>query len=101
MNYESNNDDVLRRARHSILVALASFSAVVGASGGPTWSAVRGATPMSASLRGKVAVRDLSSPARLVWRLRSAFGVNARADILGLLLSSPAGTERSASFSWS
>jgi len=29
MNYESNNDDVLRRARHSILVALASFSAVL------------------------------------------------------------------------
>jgi hypothetical protein len=38
----------------------------------------RGATPMAASLRGKVAVRDLSAPARLVWRLRSAFGVNAR-----------------------
>ena len=33
------------------------------------------------------------APARLVWRLRSAFGVNARADILALLLSCPAGTE--------
>jgi hypothetical protein len=48
---------------------------------------------MAASLRGKVAVRDLSAPPRLVWRLRSAFGVNARADILALLLSCPAGTE--------
>jgi hypothetical protein len=44
-------------------------------------------------LRGKIAVRDLSAPARVVWRLRSAFGVNARADILALLLSWPPGTE--------
>jgi hypothetical protein len=73
--------------------ALASFAVVVGASGGPTWSEGAGATPMAASLRGKVAVRDLSAPPRLVWRLRSAFGVNARADILALLLSCPAGTE--------
>jgi hypothetical protein len=73
--------------------ALASFAVVVGASGGPKWSEGGGATPMAASLRGKVAVRDLSAPARLVWRLRSAFGVNARADILALLLSWPAGTE--------
>ncbi|MFA6064134.1 MAG: potassium channel family protein [Gallionella sp.] len=29
MNYESNNDDVLRRARHSIIVAVASFSVVL------------------------------------------------------------------------
>lgn len=29
MNYDSNNDDVLRRARHSIFVALASFSVVM------------------------------------------------------------------------
>ena len=28
MNYDRNNDDVLRRARHSIVVALASFSVV-------------------------------------------------------------------------
>ena len=29
MNYESNNDDVLRRARHSIVVSLISFSVVL------------------------------------------------------------------------
>jgi voltage-gated potassium channel len=29
MNYDSNNDDVLRRARHSIVVALTSFSVVM------------------------------------------------------------------------
>jgi hypothetical protein len=76
-----------------VTAALASFAVVVGASGGPKWPAGAWATPMAASLRGKVAVRDLSAPARLVWRLRSAFGVNARADVLALLLSFPAGTE--------
>ena len=29
MNYDSNNDDVLRRARHSIIVSLVSFSVVM------------------------------------------------------------------------
>ena len=73
--------------------ALASFATVVAASGGPRWSAGDGAQPIAASPRGKVAVRDLAAPARLIWRLRSAFGVNARADILAWLLSRPAGTE--------
>jgi hypothetical protein len=89
------NSARLRRIARALdsTAALASFAVVVSASGGPTWSEAGGATPMAASLRGKVAVRDLSAPARLVWRLRSAFGVNARADILALLLSWPAGTE--------
>jgi len=91
------NSARLRRIARAMdaTAALASFAVVVGASGGPKWSegADAGATPMAASLRGKVAVRDLSAPARLVWRLRSAFGVNARADVLALLLSCPGGTE--------
>jgi hypothetical protein len=90
------NSSRLRRIARAMNVttALSSFAAALSAAGGPTWSAGAGAaTPMAASLRGKVAVRDLSAPARLVWRLRSAFGVNARADILALLLSCPAGTE--------
>jgi hypothetical protein len=89
------NSARLRRIARAMdsTAALASFAVVVGASGGPKWSEGAGATPMAASLRGKVAVRDLSAPARLVWRLRSAFGVNARADVLALLLSCPAGTE--------
>ena len=39
---------------------------------------------------GLVVVRDLAGPARLVWRLRAGFGVNARADILAALLAAPA-----------
>lgn len=89
------NSSRLRRIARAMdaTAALASFAVVVGASGGPKWSEGTWASPTAASLRGKVVVRDLSAPARLVWRLRSAFGVNARADILALLLSWPAGTE--------
>ena len=89
------NSSRLRRIARAMdaTAAFASFSLVVTASGGPTWSAGADATPIGASSRGKVAVRDLSAPSRLVWRLRSAFGVNARADILALLLSFPAGME--------
>ena len=89
------NSSRLRRIARAMdaTVALASFAVAVSASGGPKWSGGAGARPMAASLRGKVAVRDLSAPARLLWRLRSAFGVNARADVLALLLSRPAGTE--------
>jgi hypothetical protein len=92
---EAVNSSRLRRIARSMdaSAALASFAVLVGASGGPTWSEGAVATPLAASLRGKVAVRDLSAPARLVWRLRCAFGVNARADVLALLLSCPAGTQ--------
>jgi hypothetical protein len=38
---------------------------------------------------GLVVVRDLVAPARLVWRLRAGFGVNARADVLAALLAAP------------
>lgn len=89
------NSSRLRRIARAMdaTAALASFAVVVAASGGPTWSEGARATPLVVSARGKVAVRDLVAPARLVWRLRSAFGVNARADILALLLTCPAGTE--------
>ncbi len=92
---EAVNSSRLRRIARSMdaSAALASFAATVRRSGGPTWSEGPVAKPLAGSLRGKVAVRDLSAPARLVWRLRSAFGVNARADVLALLLSCPAGTE--------
>jgi hypothetical protein len=89
------NSARLRRVARQMdaTAALASFAAVVTASGGPPWSQGTGATPLAASMRGKVAVRDLSAPARLLWRLRFAFGVNARADVLALLLSLAVGTE--------
>jgi hypothetical protein len=66
---------------------LGVFAATVAASGGPRWP-VATAGPRYAS-RGKVVVSDLSGPARLNWRLRAAFGVNARADILVALAMTP------------
>lgn len=70
---------------------LSWFAADVAASGGPRWP-FAGGTEGQRIARGKVLVRELSGPARLVWRLRSAFGVNARADILAALIADPFGS---------
>lgn len=65
-------------------VRLAAFSALVASAGGPNWPMAGGAVDHY-QRRGKVHVRTLREPARLAWRLRAAFGVTARADILTLL----------------
>lgn len=70
--------------------SIGPLAAAVRASGGPAWplgdaAATAGAWAAVGS-RGKVVVRDLGGPARLNWRLRAGFGVNARADILTSLL---------------
>jgi DNA-binding transcriptional ArsR family regulator len=64
---------------------LGPFAAQVADAGGPRWP-VATQPAYRYRARGKVQVRDLRAPARLIWRLRSAFGVNARADILAVLL---------------
>jgi len=67
--------------------ALALFGGQVAGAGGPRWPF---ATPeIEAESRGKVVARDLSAPGRIMWRVRSAFGVNARSDILTVLLTAP------------
>lgn len=70
---------------------LSRFAADVAASGGPRWPVAAGWHGQRIA-RGKVLVRDLSGPPRLAWRLRSAFGVNARADILAALIADPFGS---------
>lgn len=66
---------------------LGNFAATVAASGGPRWPmATDGPTYAT---RRKVVVSDLAGPSRLNWRLRAAFGVNARADILVALGPTP------------
>ncbi len=67
-------------------VRLAAFSGLVASAGGPKW-AMAGGSVDHYQRRGKVHVRTLREPARLAWRLRAAFGVTARADILTLLVS--------------
>ena len=67
--------------------ALGTFAGTVAASGGPRWKVATGG-PVHRS-RQKVIASDLSEPSRLAWRLRAAFGVNARADILVALAQTP------------
>ncbi len=68
--------------------SLAEFAGTLAAAGGPRWPSAAGGR--SYEPRRKVLVADLASPAQLVWRLRGAFGVNARADIIAALLAMPA-----------
>jgi len=69
------------------LTALGEFAGLVAGGGGPRWP-VPGRGPLVHASRGKVLVRDLRAPALLSWRLRAAFGVAARADILAVLATS-------------
>lgn len=67
--------------------SLGVLAASVRAAGGPGWPFA--GIPLITSARRKIVVRDLVAPARLVWRLRAAFGVNARADLMAVLLVTP------------
>lgn len=72
----------------------AGFSAAVRRAGGPPWplASVSGAAWALGDIEprlGLIVVHDLATPARLVWRLRAGFGVNARADVLAALLVAP------------
>lgn len=64
------------------------FAATVAGAGGPRW-------PMATSGRSdyvnrqKVLVIDLRRTPCLLWRFRAAFGVNARADVLTVLVARP------------
>jgi hypothetical protein len=70
--------------------SIGPFAAAVRTAGGPAWPFGDPGTTAGAwagvSTRGKVVVRDLAGLARLNWRLRAGFGLNARADILADLL---------------
>ena len=66
---------------------LETFAARVAGGGGPHWPSAAGRVLPHTS-RGAVQQPDLRSPALLAWRLRSAFGVAARADILVILATS-------------
>jgi len=67
---------------------LEEFAALVAGAGGPRWP-VAGGLVLPHKVRGKVRLPDLRSPALLAWRLRSVFGVAARADILAVLVATP------------
>ena len=68
--------------------SIGGYVATVAAANGPTW-------PMGTVARsdyrprGKARLDSAAAPARLRIRLRAAFGVNARADVLAALLADP------------
>lgn len=68
--------------------AIGEYAATVAAGGGPRWPMATDARPGYRS-RGKAHLEHLDSAPRLMLRLRAAFGVNARADILAALVLRP------------
>lgn len=67
---------------------VAGFAATVAAAGGPRWPVAMGEGRPYQS-RDKALVTHLRAPGAFAWRLRSAFGVAVRADIVAVLASSP------------
>jgi DNA-binding transcriptional ArsR family regulator len=68
--------------------SIGQYVATVAKAGGPTWPLAT--QPRSDYVsRGKARLDSATNRARLRVRLRAAFGVNARADILAALLSDP------------
>ena len=65
--------------------AIGEYVATVAASGGPSWPMATQPRP-DYQRRGKARMDTATSLARLRIRLRAAFGVNARADVLAALL---------------
>lgn len=71
--------------------AIGEFVATVATAGGPTWPMATNARPGYVN-RGKARLESADTRSRLRIRLRAAFGVNARADVLAALLAAfPAG----------
>jgi MarR family len=68
--------------------AIGEYVATVAAAGGPTWPMATRPRPDYAS-RGKARLDAATSRPRSRIRLRAAFGVNARADVLAALLAVP------------
>ncbi|MBF6604548.1 MAG: helix-turn-helix transcriptional regulator [Chloroflexi bacterium] len=68
--------------------AIGEYVATVAAAGGPAWPMATQPRPGYSS-RGKARLESARSQSRLRIRLRAAFGVNARADVLAALLAAP------------
>ncbi|MGZ8805123.1 MAG: helix-turn-helix domain-containing protein [Microbacterium sp.] len=68
--------------------AIGEYVATVAVAGGPTWPMATLPRPDYAT-RGKARLDSAMALSRLRIRLRAAFGVNARADVLAALLAGP------------
>ena len=76
------------RELHTPPAAIGEYVATVAAAGGPAWPLATQPRPAYAT-RGKARLGSALSRPRLRIRLRAAFGVNARADVLAALLVAP------------
>ncbi len=68
--------------------AIGEYASTVASAGGPSWRQV-GRAREGYRYRGKARLEDLEGLPRLLLRLRAIFGVNARADVLSVLLARP------------
>lgn len=68
---------------------LGTFAGMVAAAGGPRWPMASAPVFPYTSRRKVAAATTLSDPARLMWRVRATFGVNARADVIAALVRAP------------
>lgn len=68
--------------------AVGEYAATVSAAGGPAWPMATTPRP-GHRYRGRTRMEELDGLPRLVLRLRGAFGVSARADVMAALLLRP------------
>jgi hypothetical protein len=78
---------LLRRSPPSAQAAFGPFAAALERYAGTPWPGASGAASVPTSLSGKSRLPALNRPALLSLRLRALFGVGARADIIGAVLS--------------
>ena len=86
------NGSRLKQVAHELRTspeAIGEYVATVAAAAGPTWPMATRPRPDYVR-RGKARLDSAVAPPLLRIRLRAAFGVNARADILAALLAAPA-----------
>lgn len=78
---------LLRRSPPSAQSAFGPFARALEHYAGTSWPGSSGAAALPTSLSGKSRLPALTHPALLSLRLRALFGVGARADIIGAVLS--------------
>jgi len=78
---------LLRRSPPSTQSAFGPFAAALERCAGTPWPGASGAASVSPAVSGKSRLPALTRPALLNLRLRALFGVGARADIIGAVLS--------------
>lgn len=78
---------LLRRSHPNAQSAFGTFAGALEHHAGIDWPGSSGAASVPTSLSGKSCLPALTHPALLSLRLRALFGVGARADIIGAVLS--------------